>query len=264
MIDMHNHVLFGVDDGAQCLEDSVTMLDTAKEVGFTGVVLTPHYMCYQNFTSPVSENEKRLSQLKEVIRRIGLEMDLYLGSELLYEYKLGDLLDTGAFKPLGDSCYYLIETIRHGGSEAGLMNFIQKLKDRGYQAVFAHPERYDFVQDDPNILIEFMKKGCLIQSNYLSLTNYYGERSRDTLKIMLEHNMVQLMGSDAHQAEGYALYPNAAEVGISVVGEEKWHEIVCTNPEILLAGERKLVPSPKQYHAPALTGLTVIGNPMAQ
>ena len=263
MIDMHNHVLFGVDDGAQCIEDSVAMLDTAKSVGFTGAVLTPHYMCYQNFTSPVAENEKRLAQLKEVIRRLGLEMELYLGSELLYEYKLGDLLDTGAFKPLGNTRYFLVETIRHGGSEASLMNFINRLKAAGYETVFAHPERYDFIQEDPNVLLDFMKKGCLIQSNYLSLTGYYGAKAKDTLKIMLAHDMVQLMGSDAHQAEGYALYPNAEAEGVAIVGEEKWQEIVCTNPKILLSGERKLVPAPRVYSPSPVTGLTVIGNPMA-
>ncbi|MDO4287976.1 MAG: capsular biosynthesis protein [Eubacterium sp.] len=263
MIDMHNHVLFGVDDGAQSLEDSVAMLDKAREVGFTGVVLTPHYMCYQNFTSPVAENEKRTAQLREVLRRIGLEMDIYLGSELLYEYKLGELIDTGAFKPLGDTKYFLVETIRHGGSEAGLMNFIQRLQTLGYQAIFAHPERYDFVQEDPNVLIDFMKKSCLIQSNYLSLTGYYGPRAKDTLKIMLEHDMVQLLGSDAHQVEGYALYPNAAAEGISVIGQEKWQQIVCTNPDILLKGERQLVPAPRAYSPSPVTGLTVIGNPMA-
>ena len=99
MIDMHNHVLYGVDDGAQSIEDSVEMLFKAKEVGFSGVVLTPHYMCYQNFTSPVAENKKRYEALKKILERAGLELDLYLGSELLYEYKLVDLIDSEDLPP---------------------------------------------------------------------------------------------------------------------------------------------------------------------
>lgn len=247
MIDMHNHVLYGVDDGAKTVEDSIEMLYKAKEVGFSGVVLTPHYMCYQHFTSTVAENEKRLAVLLEVLSRVGLEMDLYLGSELLYEYRLNDLVDTGAFKTLGSSPYFLVETIRHGGTAIGVQNFMQRLQAKGYKTILAHPERYDFVQEDPNILLDFMGNKTLIQSNYLSLTGYYGEASKRTLEILLTHDMVQLMGSDAHQVEGYALYENAKEAGITLIGQERWDKIMCENPRRVVKNEGRIAMMPKTY-----------------
>lgn len=259
MIDMHNHVLYGVDDGAQTVEDSIEMLSKAKEVGFSGVVLTPHYMCYQNFTSSVEENKKRCAVLQEILRRANIDLTLYLGSELLYEYRLVDLVDQGQFTTLGDTDWFLIETIRHGGTSEGVQNFIQKLKQKGYKAIFAHPERYDFVQDDPNILLEFMKNGVLIQCNYLGLIDYYGEPSRKTLEIMLRHNMVQLMGSDAHQVEGYGRYAEAKKAGISLVGEENWQKIMCRNPELLIKNQGGIAVNPKIYSQE--TKKTVIGNP---
>ncbi|MEG0495757.1 MAG: CpsB/CapC family capsule biosynthesis tyrosine phosphatase [Eubacterium sp.] len=247
MIDMHNHVLYGVDDGAKTMEDSIEMLKKAKDVGFSGVVLTPHYMCYHHFTSTVAENEVRFNALKAEIERIGLNMDLYLGSEHLYEYKLNALIDTGAFKTLGESPYFLVETIRHGGTAIGIENFMLNLQSKGYKTIFAHPERYDFVQEDPNILMEFMNRGCLIQSNYLSLTGYYGEPSKRTLETLLTHDMVQLMGSDAHQIEGYALYPQAEKLGIDLIGVEKWNAMMCVNPECILCNQGTILVEPKRY-----------------
>lgn len=244
MIDMHNHVLYGVDDGAQSIEDSVEMLFKAKEIGFSGVVLTPHYMCYQNFTSPVAENKKRYETLKKILARAGLELDLYLGSELLYEYKLVDLIDKEEFTTLAGTPWFLVETIRHVGTATGVQNFMHKLKEKGYKAILAHPERYDFVQEDPNVLLDFMKSGVLIQCNYLSLVGYYGEPSRHTLEILLKHHMVQLMGSDAHQVEGYERYPEARAAGVSLVGEEEWNRIMCRNPELLIKNEGGITVNP--------------------
>ena len=218
MIDMHNHVLYGVDDGAQSIEDSVEMLFKAKEVGFSGVVLTPHYMCYQNFTSPVAENKKRCETLKKILERAGLELNLYLGSELLYEYQLVDLIDKEEFTTLAGTPWFLVETIRHGGTAIGVQNFMHKLKEKGYKA--------------------------MIQCNYLSLIGYYGEPSRRTLEILLKHRMVQLMGSDAHQVEGYERYPEARAAGIALVGEDEWNRIMCRNPELLIKNKGGIAVNP--------------------
>ena len=88
MIDMHNHVLYGVDDGAECLEDSLAMLAEAARVGYTGVVLTPHYMVYQDYTATVRENQVRLAHLERALDEAGIPITLYLGSELFYDYEL--------------------------------------------------------------------------------------------------------------------------------------------------------------------------------
>ncbi|MDD4691736.1 tyrosine-protein phosphatase [Eubacterium aggregans] len=251
MIDMHNHVLYGVDDGAECLEDSLAMLAEAARVGYTGVVLTPHYMVYQDYTATVRENQVRLAHLERALDEAGIPITLYLGSELFYDYELVGRIGTGAFKTLGDSPYYLVETGRQGGTALGIQNFMGKLKISGGKTILAHPERYDFVQEDPNVLLEFMAAGTLIQSNYLSLIGYYGGATQRTLETMLSHDMVQLLGSDAHQSEGYALYPEAADAGITLVGKEKWQDLVCVNPEKVILGTGTITTVPHFYKAPA-------------
>ena len=250
MIDMHNHVLYGVDDGAQTLDDSLEMLRVAEALGFDTVVLTPHYMIYEHYTSPVAENARRLVVLQKAAQEAGIGVRLYLGNELLYDYKMIERIDTGAFKALGDTNWCLVETIRHAGSVASLNTFRIKLRDKGYRMILAHPERYDFVQDDPNSLIDFMEQGCLIQANYLSLTGYYGNKAKETLEPMLTHNMVQLMGSDAHQVEGYERYPEAEAAGIRLIGEAAWKQIMDVNPRLLLTGQVHAIPVTPNRSAP--------------
>lgn len=249
MIDMHNHVLFGVDDGAQTLEDSLSMVHTAMTQGFTAMVLTPHYMIYEGYTSTVEENTKRLKTLREAMDREGLAMDLYLGSELFYDYQLVDHIGRGDFTTLGDSGYYLVETGRQGGTALGIQNFMAKLDGTG--TILAHPERYDFIQEDPNLLLDYMASGTLIQSNYLSLIGYYGQVAQHTMEAMLRSNMVQLLGSDAHQSEGYALYAEAKAAGEALVGALKWKELTETNSLKIMGGQGGVNVAPK-HHKPAI------------
>ena len=246
MIDIHNHILYGVDDGSQSQEESLNMLITAQSMGFTGVILTPHYMMYRGFTSNVENNKKIFEELKEAATQAEIKIELYLGNEIFYEYAVANAIDSGAFKTLGSTDYYLVETKRKGVSVIALQNFMKSLQNGGKQVIFAHPERYDFIQEDPNRLFEFIDKGILVQGNYLSLVDYYGQAAQNTLKIMLEHGMVSFMGSDAHQSEGYELYPRAKEVGSEIIGETAWMEIMKNNPRKLIDG-KPIEVTPKKY-----------------
>lgn len=255
MIDMHSHILCGVDDGAQTLDESLAMIDLAAETGFDTLVLTPHYMSYKNYTSSPEQNEAILDTIRANARK---DVTLVLGNELLYDYKLRQAYENHAFRAIGDTDYYLIETTREGGSAIALQSFMHYLHKHGKKTILAHPERYDFVHDDPNVLLDFMEQGTLIQSNYLSLIDYYDRATTRTLKIMLEHDMVQLMGSDAHQTEGYELYPRAEKVGKALIGDEKWHTLFETNPRKVLANETPDVDA-TGYKTKATK--TMIGNP---
>lgn len=246
MIDLHNHILFGADDGAQTIEESMALLKAAKAAGFSGAVLTPHFMLCRNFVKTIEENQKAFDGIKSRMSVIDPDFKLYLGSELYYDYRLVSLMGKGCFTTLGDTPYYLVETGRQGGTALGIQNFMLKLEQAGGKTILAHPERYDFVQEDPNVVMEFIERGTLIQSNYLSLTDYYGKDTQETMKILLEHNMVQLMGSDAHQPEAYELYSEAKAVGEAIVGKDKWYEITEVNSHRLMAGEA-ITPSPTPY-----------------
>ena len=254
MIDLHNHILFGVDDGAQTISDSIAMIKSGVEQGFDTFVLTPHYMIYRGYTSPFSKNKKIFEQIVKACQAEGINANLILGSEIQYEFALTECYEENLYSTMGDTDYYLIETTRQNGTALGILNFVLFLEKQGKKAILAHPERYDFVQDDPNVLLDFIHRGVLIQSNYLSLIDYYDQKTTETIKIMLEHQMVHLMGSDAHQTEAYELYPRAKAVGAEIIGERQWNTFFTDNAEMFLAGEAFDINEPKPFRRPAKFG----------
>lgn len=245
MIDMHCHSLYGVDDGAQTIEDSVRMLETAASVGFTEVVLTPHYMPYGPWQAPLCTVKKNADILKRVVDKAGIPIKLHLATEIQYEYQIPAQMCGDVYKSFADSCYFMIETQRKGASSEALMRCIKKFGAMGFGTILAHPERYDFVQEDPDILSELVKKGCIIQCNYLSLSGYYGKQTEDCVCALLRKKLVHTMGSDAHQAEGYELYPESAARGVQEAGEAYWNDLMQNNPQkILYSKEKPLLPEP--------------------
>jgi len=239
MIDIHNHVLFGVDDGAKTLADSLNMLKEAKKMGFTELILTPHYFSYKKYLSPVLENQKRFDLLNAAQKKEGINLNLYLGNELLYKYKLENLLNQAIYKPLGKSPWFLVETERRGGTPIGLLNFCDFLLSKGYKMILAHPERYDFVQEEPEWIDTFREHGILIQCNYLSLIDYYRYPAKETLETLLLNDKVDLLASDAHQADGFTLYAEAEKKGIDLIGKEKWQLLMTENAKKLLFNDKK-------------------------
>ncbi len=254
MIDLHNHILFGVDDGAQTISDSIAMIKSGVAQGFDTFVLTPHYMIYRGYTSSSKKNKIIFEQIVKSCQAEGISAKLILGNEIQYEFALTEHYAENLYSTMGDTDYYLIETTRQNGTALGILNFVLFLEKQGKKAVLAHPERYDFVQDDPNVLLDFIHRGVLIQSNYLSLIDYYDQKTTETIKIMLEHQMVHLMGSDAHQTEAYELYPRAEAVGVEIIGESQWRTFFTDKAEAFLAGKDFEMIEPKPFRKPTKFG----------
>ncbi|MEG0075991.1 MAG: CpsB/CapC family capsule biosynthesis tyrosine phosphatase [Eubacterium sp.] len=247
MIDMHTHVLYGIDDGSQSIDDSVEMLKKAEELGFRGVVLTPHYMSYTNYVSRVNENRKRFKKLIDKLKEENMQIQLFLGNEICYEPDLIHRVDMGDFTTLNKSNYFLVETMRHDSNVEYVQNFLYRLQAKGYSTILAHPERYDFVRENPNILIDFMEKGTYIQANMLSLIGFYGSESKHTAEIMLKNNMVQFMASDAHRLRSYELMEDAIERAIELIGRKKFNKMMTVNPAIVLSNKGNIECNPKTY-----------------
>lgn len=242
---MHSHALFGVDDGPQTIEESLQMLEAATQAGFDEIVLTPHYMPNGRWQTDMETIEYNFDFLNRVKDRLGLPVKLYLGSEINYSYSLPELVCENKYKNYADNCYFLLETERSGASAEALIQIIKRFSKMGFSSILAHPERYDFVQDEVDVLEDFIKEGCVIQSNYLSLIDYYRKPTRDTLIQMLNRGYVHTMGSDAHQSEGYELYEKAEAVGKSVAGPRYWKEITRDNPHALIHENRRIIPQRK-------------------
>lgn len=237
MIDIHNHILYDTDDGPDQIEESVRMIEEAIDQGFDTLILSPHYFPNGPYLKTVAENQEKFDFLCRVVDKAGLPVKLYLGNEIMNAYRVPEMVCENVYKTMGDTCYFMLETQRKGASAESLLNTVRKFEQMGFSSLFAHPERIDFVQEEPSVLEDFIKRGCLIQINYLSLTGYYGEASRQAAEEILRLGLAHFAASDAHQKEQFSYYPQAEEAALKIVSAETWDELTRTNPLKLLNGE---------------------------
>ncbi len=178
MIDIHTHVLPGIDDGSESMEMSLALISSALEGGTEAIIATPH-CCRGVFDNYAGEElQKRWDDLHRAVRRAGIPMHLYQGMEIMACDDLPELLKTGRVWTLNGTKYFLMEFEFNDDPKYG-SELIQRCIDAGYTPVIAHPARYYFVQDDPSIVYDWYRKGCAIQLNKGSLLGItVGARSR--------------------------------------------------------------------------------------
>lgn len=247
MIDIHSHILPGVDDGAQTMEESMEMIRAAKDQGFKGIILTPHYITNTKFESKVKENKVILTALKKAVYDAGIDLFLFLGNEVCYRVDTLDFIDQDDYATMNDSRYFLIETKSHLADLYNFEAFLFKLQLKGYTPIIAHPERYDFVQKNPNVLANLVEHGSLAQMNIVSLAGLYGTSARETAEIIITHNMVHFLSSDAHRPMSYEAFGQAKEIAVDLIGEEQVAILLSENPARVLLDETIEINDPEYY-----------------
>ena len=196
MIDIHSHILFGIDDGSKSLSESINIINKAIDNGYTDIVLTPHYRFEQNYVCNNINKYKRFVELQKEVERLELPINLYLGNEITIDEDLFYYLNAEVAMPLNGSRYLLIE-LPFDSVFKDLDSAIDRLLSKGNVPIIAHPERYLYYND----LSEFerlLKKGVLFQGNINSLYGKYGMKAKETLEEMLRMNMIHFMASDIH------------------------------------------------------------------
>lgn len=208
MIDVHNHILFGIDDGSTSLEESIKIIEKAVKNGYTSLILTPHYRSIQDYVCDNKEKYRRFNRLQEEVKKRNLKINLFLGNEITIDEDFFYYLNTEQILFLNDGRYALIE-LPFSGKFNDLDKIFDKLFECGCIPIIAHPERYDYYQD----LSEFerlLKKGVLFQGNIGSLYGKYGHKSKETLEEMLRKNMIHFIASDIHK-ENQTSYDRAED-----------------------------------------------------
>lgn len=237
MFDIHSHILFGVDDGSKSLQQSIEMTKISSNVGFTDIIATPHYIGNTKFNRDMTDNTRLLADLKAETMHNNLPVRLYLGNECFLESNLVDHLKDKKVATLNDTPYILLEVPRNKTMFSSLLNFIFELQLNGYFVILAHPERYDFVINDIDTLKGLIERDVLIQMNLPSLVGVYGHEVQNTAKKMIEHNMVHLIGSDAHNEKGYERAGKALNILKSSVSKNTFEEITRSNPKAIVEGK---------------------------
>jgi protein-tyrosine phosphatase len=251
LIDLHCHILPGLDDGAADWDTTLVMLAQAEEAGTETIVATPHSHEMWGMPGPCGEVIPQLVEKANALAAgAGLTLTVVPGQECLIDPALVNDLQLGTWLTLGKSNTVLLElpfTMWPPFTET----LIFELQIAGYTVLLAHPERYRAVIEEPNLLLALVEKGVLTQVTSTSILGRFGERSRETARLLLENNLAHVIASDAHTTRGrHARLDKARDVAAGWIGAEAANRLVLDTPAALLAGAVPDLPEPHPVPAP--------------
>jgi protein-tyrosine phosphatase len=238
LIDLHSHILPGLDDGSQTVEDARAMARRAAEDGVTAIAATPHVR--SDYPTLPEEMERGVLMLREDFLQQGIGMEVLHGGEIDLG-RLGMLDDDDLRRfSLARSARYLLLEFPYSGWPSGLEEAVYGLGLRGLVPVLAHPERNREVQSDPGRLAEAVRLGALVQLTAASLDGRIGRSSRRAAERLLETGLAHVLASDAHTPE---VREAALAAAAEAVGDDRLAAYLTTEaPGAIVAGEA--VPSP--------------------
>ena len=194
MIDIHSHLLYGVDDGPKGIEESIAMLEDAKEQGIDSMILTPHYRRGM-FAYPNEEIEEHFKDLQSVAKEIGIE--LYLGTEFHVNSSIIEYLKEGRCKTLAGTNYVLAE-YKYDTEFTYIRASVQDLILHGYIPIVAHVERYACMVERLERVEMLRDMGALIQVNADAVLGIDGLKAKGYVKKLLKKGHVDFVASDSH------------------------------------------------------------------
>lgn len=200
MVDLHSHLIWGIDDGSKSREMTINMLKQAVEGGTKKLVLTPHYMPGY-YEVPIDKVRERSEEVSLLAKEKGLDIEIYCGQEVYFNEKILKNFENKLIGTINESRYMLIEFNMRNFSIKEVIEILYELQLKGIVPVIAHPERYHMFIKSPSLINEFIKEGFLFQLNIGSITGDFGKEVKKTAEIYLKNNIYSFFGSDAHRDE---------------------------------------------------------------
>jgi protein-tyrosine phosphatase len=233
VIDLHSHVLPGLDDGAQTMEDSCGLAWTAFRDGTTTIAATPHVRA--DYPTTPTQMEEGVAAVRAALAEAGVEVELVTGGEVALD-ALPTLSreDLARFTLAGNGRYLLLE-FPYGGWPLALEQRIFELIASGLTPILAHPERSRDVQSDPRRLARAVSGGALVQVTAAAIDGRLGRNPKAAAARLLELGLVHAVASDAHTPDIRAVGLSHARKSISDDGLAAW--LVEDAPAAILAGE---------------------------
>ena len=204
MIDIHSHIMYGIDDGSKDIETSIEILKEAKKEGITDIFLTPHYIENSKYNTNNKKKNELLKKLQKQIEKENLDINLYIGNEIYINESIIEYIKNKEISSLNNSKYILVE-LPMGKMYQNTKHILFNLIRNGYIVILAHPERYIYLKNHDEVLDEFLSMGVLLQGNYRSLFGYYGRDAKKALKKYIKRHQISFLGSDIHENDGYML-----------------------------------------------------------
>lgn len=235
-IDMHNHILPGVDDGSRSNEQSLHMLELAYQEGFRTIVVTPHYQ-EGIYTNSIEFVMDRLGQLRKVLYDNNLDIKLLLGCEIFNSHGIIDLLHKGHLPTIADTRYVLIEFMPSADYRY-IKDSLYLLQLEGYRPILAHVERYSELRKDFDRIKDLVDMGILFQINAMSIDGSSGRTISNFTHKLLKKRYVHLVATDCHSdVTRSPRITKAANIIIKKYGEAYKDKLLSHNPKLILENQ---------------------------
>ena len=234
MIDIHNHMIYGVDDGSKSIEESIDILKDLSNNGITDIILTPHFIPETNYISPKLNNIVKFKKLKEEMNSNNININLYLGNEIYIDKNILNYIKNNSMCSLNNTEYVLIE-LPMNGLYPDYDDIFENLINYGFKIVLAHPERYKTFQKDFNNVYELEELGVLFQCNIGSIMGEYGNDAKKVIKRLLKEKKVSFIGTDIHnKKKDYSYINKAINKFRKYLTEEELEDILVNNAKRII------------------------------
>ncbi|MFC7319298.1 tyrosine-protein phosphatase [Halobacillus campisalis] len=254
MIDIHSHILPGVDDGAQTMEESIEMAKAAVEEGITTIVATPHHRNgeFDNYKHDIII---QVNELNRVLKEKGIDLTVLPGQETrINDALIKDIHKDEVLALNVDSTYVFVE-FPHDHVPQYASNLLFNLQVEGYQPIIVHPERNLKIQENPNILYSFVKHGAFSQVTAGSIAGKFGKTAEKVSHQMIEANLTHLIASDAHDQKGRAFNMKKAYSKIEKQYGLSYVYFFQENAEYVIAGDTLASDTPQHVKKKKVFGL---------
>lgn len=193
--DLHSHLLPGIDDGAEDMEQSLELIRRLMDMGFQHLITTPHVMAdlYPNTPGVI---RRKLSEVQKAVKAKGWPVRIEAAAEYLMDEGFEPLLENGNLLALPGK-RVLVE-MSFISEPPKLKQYLFRLQTKGYRPLLAHPERYLFLRENNRRYQDLKDRGCEFQLNLLSLTGYYGRPTRENAYKLLTEGLIDYLASDLH------------------------------------------------------------------
>ncbi|MBE6048881.1 MAG: capsular biosynthesis protein [Clostridium sp.] len=243
MIDIHSHILPGIDDGSKSISMTLEMLTNATEQGTSKIIATPHF-CRGYGEAEYDEVKKLTEKISRLAKDEKIEIEIYCGQEVYYSQSIISDYKQGIIGTLANSRYLLFELPLHSEFEKEVLEDIYELQILGVKPILAHPERYKFLKEEPYLINELIDEGILFQMNAGSIEGAFGRQAKKVAELFLDKAIYNFIGSDVHNVtdrtigikEGYNLAVERNKIYVKQF-EESANKLL-KNEEIEFYGEK--------------------------
>lgn len=231
-IDVHSHILPGIDDGSRSIAESVSLALAMSKAGYTHMFCTPHYWPGMEVITP-DFLQARVRALQAELDQNEVPLTLLPGSELNLSLDISKM-SINDIPTFGLAGRHVLFDFWDDKLPRMFWPWVKRLQSMGLTVILAHPERNDCIQNDPTLIDTFDRGGLLLQGNLHCLADAPGRMTRELAEKWLKTDRYFMLGSDLHRTEGVAQRLDGLSRAIELVGEERVWKLTHTNPKSLL------------------------------